>query len=178
MADPHLKSQIKFTWNEFCIYIHSQDNNQPSPKDSSRLWFFLTHNFSLPVCYPVYNYFYSVKSLKQSTHAFFNLFFNVHCKGFSQVVLVVKNLPANTGDIEKRVNLWVQKITWSRAWQPTSISLPGESHGQRSLVGYSPEDLTESQRQTQLKWHMQIYRVPHTLLNAPANTALLRHSVP
>ena len=101
MADPHLKSQIKFTWNEFCIYIHSQDNNQPSPKDSSRLSFFLTHKFSLPVCYPVYNYFYYVKSLKQSTHAFFNLFFNVYCKGFSQVVLVVKNLPANTGDREE-----------------------------------------------------------------------------
>ena len=52
MADPHLKTQIKFTWNEFCIYTHSQDNNQPSPKDSSRQWFFLTQNFSPPVCYP------------------------------------------------------------------------------------------------------------------------------
>ena len=25
-----------------------------------------------------------------------------------------------------------------REWQPTPVSLPGESHGQRSLVGYSP----------------------------------------
>ena len=33
---------------------------------------------------------------------------------------------------------WVGKIPWSRAWQPTPVSLPGESHGQRSLVGYSP----------------------------------------
>ena len=29
-------------------------------------------------------------------------------------------------------------FTWSRKWQPTPIFLPGESHGQRSLVGYSP----------------------------------------
>ena len=30
------------------------------------------------------------------------------------------------------------KIPWRREWQPTPVFLPGESHGQRSLVGYSP----------------------------------------
>ena len=30
------------------------------------------------------------------------------------------------------------KIPWGRAWQPTTLFLPGEFHGQRSLVGYSP----------------------------------------
>ena len=29
---------------------------------------------------------------------------------------------------------WVGKIPWRRAWQPTAVFLPGESHGQRSLV--------------------------------------------
>ena len=33
---------------------------------------------------------------------------------------------------------WVGKIPWRRAWQPTQVFLPGESHGQRSLVGYGP----------------------------------------
>ena len=33
---------------------------------------------------------------------------------------------------------WVGKILWRRKWQPTLVSLPGKSHGQRSLVGYSP----------------------------------------
>ena len=33
---------------------------------------------------------------------------------------------------------WVRKIPWRREWQPTPIFLPGELHGQRSLVGYSP----------------------------------------
>ena len=28
--------------------------------------------------------------------------------------------------------------TWRRAWQPTPVFLPGESHGQRSLAGCSP----------------------------------------
>ena len=31
------------------------------------------------------------------------------------------------------------KIFWRRAWQPTPLFLPRESHGQRSLVGYSPQ---------------------------------------
>ena len=35
-------------------------------------------------------------------------------------------------------NPWVGKIPWRRAWQPTPVFLPGESHGQRSLAGYSP----------------------------------------
>ena len=34
-------------------------------------------------------------------------------------------------------NLWVEKTPWRRAWQPTPVLLPGESHGQRSLEGYS-----------------------------------------
>ena len=33
---------------------------------------------------------------------------------------------------------WVGKIPWRRAWQPTPVFLPAESHGQRSLAGYHP----------------------------------------
>ena len=33
---------------------------------------------------------------------------------------------------------WVRKIPWGKAWQPTPVFLPGESHGQKSLAGYSP----------------------------------------
>ena len=35
-------------------------------------------------------------------------------------------------------NPWSRKIPWRRKWQPTPIFLPGKSHGQSSLVGYSP----------------------------------------
>ena len=34
-------------------------------------------------------------------------------------------------------NPWVGKVPWRRVWQTTPVFLPGESHGQRSLVGYS-----------------------------------------
>ena len=37
-----------------------------------------------------------------------------------------------------RFDSWVGKIPWRRKWQPTSVFLPGESRGQRSLTGYSP----------------------------------------
>ena len=33
---------------------------------------------------------------------------------------------------------WIRKIPWKRVWQPTRVFLPGESHEQRRLVGYSP----------------------------------------
>ena len=35
-------------------------------------------------------------------------------------------------------------ITWKRAWQPTPVFLPGESCGQKSLAGYSPQGHRES----------------------------------
>ena len=35
-------------------------------------------------------------------------------------------------------NPWVGKLPWKRAWKPTPVFLPGKSHGQRSLEGYSP----------------------------------------
>ena len=60
------------------------------------------------------------------------------------MVLVVKNLPANAGDRRCWFSPWVGKIPWRRAWQPTPVFLPGESHGQRNLSGYSPEGYKES----------------------------------
>ena len=53
----------------------------------------------------------------------------------SLVAQMVKNLPAI-----QETWLWSLggKIPWRRKWQPTLVFLPRESHGQRSLVGYSP----------------------------------------
>ena len=50
--------------------------------------------------------------------------------------LVIKNPLANAGNAG--FDPWVGKIPWRRAWQPTAVFLPEESHGQRSLAGYSP----------------------------------------
>ena len=45
---------------------------------------------------------------------------------------------ATWGGLPKETDPWVGKIPWRRKWQPTPVILPGESHGRRSLVGYSP----------------------------------------
>ena len=53
--------------------------------------------------------------------------------------IVVKNPPVNAGRHKRhRFDPWVRKIPWRRAQQPTPVFLPGESHGQRGLAGYSP----------------------------------------
>ena len=42
-------------------------------------------------------------------------------------------------------NPWARKISWRKAWQPTPVFLPGKSHGQRSLIGYSPQGCKKSE---------------------------------
>ena len=60
---------------------------------------------------------------------------------------MVNNLPAMR---KSGFNPWVGKIPWKREWQPTPVFLPGEFHGQRSLVGYSPRACKESDMPAQL----------------------------
>ena len=50
---------------------------------------------------------------------------------------MLKNLPVVQ-------ETWVGKIPWRKEWQPTPVFLPGESRGQRNLVGYSPWGPKES----------------------------------
>ena len=51
---------------------------------------------------------------------------------------VVKNPPANLPAFRgHRFDLWVEKTPWRSKWLPTPVFLPGKSHGQRSLAGYS-----------------------------------------
>ena len=50
---------------------------------------------------------------------------------------VVKNLPA-IQEPQGAAGSIPGKIPWRREWQPTPVFLPGESHGQQSLVSYTP----------------------------------------
>ena len=60
---------------------------------------------------------------------------------YSLVAQSVKNVPAVQ-------ETWVRSLGWEdplrRKWQPAPVSLPGKSHGQRSLVGCSPWGREES----------------------------------
>ena len=54
---------------------------------------------------------------------------------------------------------WVLSLGWEdpleKAMQPTPVLLPGESHGQRSLIGYSPWGRKESDTTEQLHFNQK-----------------------
>ena len=72
----------------------------------------------------------------------------------SQVALVVKN-SLSMKDIQ--FSPWVGKLPWRKAWQCTLVVLPGTSHGQRSLEGYSPKVIKSWTPLKQLSEHACTY---------------------
>jgi len=52
-----------------------------------------------------------------------------------------------------RFDPWVRKIPWRSKWEHTAVFLPGESHGERSLAGYSPWVAKSQTRLKQLSTH-------------------------
>ena len=73
----------------------------------------------------------------------------------------IKNPPAMQKMQETWVHPLVEKIPWRRACQPPPVTLPGESHRQRSLEGYSPRDHKEwDTTETTEHSHLHIFQ-PH-----------------
>ena len=66
---------------------------------------------------------------------------------------MVKSLPADAGLKRCWFDPWVRKISWRRKWQGTPVFLPGKYHGQRNLVGYSPQGPKESDTTEWLSTH-------------------------
>ena len=86
---------------------------------------------------------------------------------------VVKNLPDN-------FDSWVRKIPWRRKWQPTPIFLPGKSHGQRNLGGYSPwshKSWTQLSNLTTTTVYMSMPLSKFVPTSPPVSTSLLSMSV-
>ena len=67
--------------------------------------------------------------------------------------LVVKNPPASARDRRDTGSTPRSGRSLEREWQPTPVFLPGESHGQRSLTGYSPWGHKESDTTEVTVWH-------------------------
>ena len=60
-------------------------------------------------------------------------------------------------------NPWVGKIPWRRKWQPPAVFLPGEFHGQKSLVGYSPRGPKVLDMAEQLDTHTHTHTLWHSV---------------
>ena len=60
------------------------------------------------------------------------------------IFIALRGFPGGVSGKKPACQCWrhkrhrVGKIPWRRAWQPIPVFLPAESHGQRSLAGYSP----------------------------------------
>ena len=75
----------------------------------------------------------------------------------SQVALVVKNLPANAGDIRQQVPSLGWEDPLEGNMQHAPVFLPGGPHGQRSLVGYSPWSRKQSDT-TEVTQHLWVLK--------------------
>ena len=71
-------------------------------------------------------------------HFFIVKYYSIGFHGGSEV----ENLPASEGDVGSIPGSG--RCPGERKWQPTPVFLPGKSHGQRGLVGYSPRVAKES----------------------------------
>ena len=81
--------------------------------------------------------------------------------------------------------MWSTQSNWRRKWQSTPVLLPGKSHGQRSLVGYSPWVRKESDTTERLHVHsahklnkqgdnIQLWHTPFPMTHSSTkNTSLL-----
>ena len=78
---------------------------------------------------------------------------------------------------------WVGKMPRRRAWPPTPVLLPGESHGQRSLAGYSPWGRRESDTTEQLNCNKlfplrltdpSLVCPPHAMISIPHHRTLIK----
>ena len=63
----------------------------------------------------------------------------------------------NLLDPGRYIDIQIQIDIWRRKWQPTSVFMPGKSHGLRNLVGYRPWDRKESDTTERLHFHFQTW---------------------
>ena len=72
----------------------------------------------------------------------------------------VKASACNAGDLGLIPGLG--RFSWRRKWQPTQVFLPGESHGKRNLVGYSPRGRKESDTTERLHFRFSLMSLAQT----------------
>ena len=80
-----------------------------------------------------------------------------NCTKKCSTVRGLEDVPGGSDSKESACNAefdpCVRKIPWRRKWQPTPVFLPGESHGQRNLVGYNLWGHKELDMTEQLSMH-------------------------
>ena len=88
----------------------------------------------------------------------------IHIPRASPMAWQIKKSTYNAGDIRCGFDPWVGKILCRRNWQSNLVFLPGKSHGQRSLVGYSAVGCKELDTTERLSTAQHIYIHTHTYI--------------
>ena len=81
-----------------------------------------------------------------------------------QISSSIKNKKESTYQCRRhrrcRFDLWVREISWRRKWQPTAVFLLEKSHGQKSVMGYSPWGCKEADMTKQAPMHRNLASGP------------------
>ena len=89
-----------------------------------------------------------------------------HCYGLSG-----KESACNAGNMDLIPGMG--RFPWRRKWQTTAVILPGESHGQRNLAGYSPQRIVACHLIFFLKYKAELLTVyTHTQNVTPKQCCL------
>ena len=131
-----------YAWSFFCekMDIHFFGIKQPAFIFSLFLW---VRNLATESAKLQSKWWLGLGSQWEAQHGMSLLpgFSNVVC---SQAALVVEPTCLCRRCKRQRFDPWVGKMPWSKKWQPSPVLLLEETHGQRSLVGYSSLSCKES----------------------------------
>jgi len=84
-----------------------------------------------------------------------------YLQGRSRETDIKNRLVDPMGEREDGTNFEIRIDIRRRQWHPTPVLLPGKSHGRRSLVGYSPWGLEESDTTERLHFHFSLSTFMH-----------------
>ena len=129
-------------WYLLWIYWFRIHGNNRARILSLGIQWALRHNLS------VETFYWSVGgSLRSSYNEQWNYLLGQELPGISSKMCGGPNraVPYNSDGLKNLPpiqEIWLRSLgwedPWKREWQPTPVFLPGESHGQRRLAGYSP----------------------------------------
>ena len=108
------------------------------------------HIIFLPLLLSSHCYFFPLVSVVKSSSA------SLYVKYFCEIPFAIKVTFMGSWDEDQDAFGAFSQLQWRRKWQPTPLFLPGESHGQRSLAGYSPWGHKE-QDTTEVTEHEHVY---------------------
>ena len=119
--------------NQSCMILAQKQTHRSMEENSPEMNPHLNgSHFVRDLCFCVHEWHWS------SVFFFYNVFYSGFDVWLHRASLVVQIISICLQCRKLRFDPWVGKIPWRRKWQPTPVFFPGESHGQRSLEGYSP----------------------------------------